>query len=183
MAGDLPQGFLLHPDFLDPAEERSLLDFIQQLRFGNVQMHGVTAKRRVAQFGFRYSFETFQLTPADPLPPELEGIRARAASSAQIVPEQFSEALVTEYSAGAGIGWHRDAPRFRLVAGISLGAECRMRFQRGKDAQRVTAAVVLPPRSLYLLSGEARNQWQHTIPPVKAPRWSITFRTLRRAAP
>jgi DNA oxidative demethylase len=143
-------------------------------------MHGVTAKRRVAQFGWRYSFETYKLTPAASLPPELEDVRNRAAALAGIAAEEFSETLVTEYAPGAGIGWHRDAPHFGIVAGISLGGQCRMRFQRGKGEDRVTAAAILEPRSIYLLTGEARNRWQHTIPPVHALRWSITFRTVRR---
>jgi hypothetical protein len=35
------------------------------------------------------------------------------------------------------------------------------------------------PRSGYVLSGAARYAWQHSIPPTKALRYSITFRTLR----
>jgi DNA oxidative demethylase len=180
MPSDLPRGFVLQPDFLDQGEEHRLIDYVQTIPFGSVRMHGITAKRRVAQFGWRYSFESYKLTPAALLPPELEGIRTRAAALAGIAAEEFSETLVTEYSPGAGIGWHRDAPHFGVVAGVSLGGECRMRFQRGKGDDRVTAATTLPPRSIYLLTGEARNLWQHTIPPVHVLRWSITFRTLRR---
>jgi alkylated DNA repair dioxygenase AlkB len=88
--------------------------------------------------------------------------------------------MVTEYSPGAGIGWHRDAPQFDTVIGISLVAACRMRFQRGAGATRQTRAAVLDPRSAYVLAGEVRWQWQHCIPAVKALRYSITFRTLRR---
>jgi alkylated DNA repair dioxygenase AlkB len=179
MNSSLPEGFVLHDGFLSEREEQDLIAFVRALPFGSVRMHGVTAKRRVAQFGWRYSFESYQLTEAAPLPPELGEARRRAAAHAAIGAEEFSEALVTEYPAGAGIGWHRDAPHFGVVAGISLGAECRMRFQRGEGEARVTAAVVLPPRSLYLLAGDARNRWQHMIPPVRALRWSITFRTVR----
>jgi alkylated DNA repair dioxygenase AlkB len=65
------------------------------------------------------------------------------------------------------------------VAGISFAGACRMRFQRGEGQQRQTWSLALPPRSLYVLSGVAREKWQHSIQPVKAPRWSITFRTLK----
>ncbi|HYP14880.1 MAG TPA: alpha-ketoglutarate-dependent dioxygenase AlkB, partial [Bryobacteraceae bacterium] len=99
---------------------------------------------------------------------------------ASVDPGEFAEALVTEYPPGAGIGWHRDAPPFGIVAGISLGATCRMRFQKGTGPERVTSAAELPPRSIYLLTGPARKEWQHTIPAVKQTRYSITFRTLRR---
>jgi alkylated DNA repair dioxygenase AlkB len=177
MTCELPKGFLLQPDFLDADEERRLIDFVQTISYGHVRMHGVTAKRRIAQFGWHYSFETYGLTQAAPLPDELLDVRRRAAQIAGLDEEEFSEALVTEYPPGAGIGWHRDAPQFGVVAGISLGAACRMRFQRGTGEKRQTAAAVIPPRSIYLLSGEVRYSWQHTIPPVRQRRWSLTFRT------
>jgi alkylated DNA repair dioxygenase AlkB len=179
MHTDVPPGFLFHPGFLTMEEEQRLIDTIRTLAFGEVRMHGVTAKRRVAQFGWHYAFESYQLTPAAPLPEAFRPIRERAAALASVDPEAFAEALVTEYGPGAGIGWHRDAPRFGLVAGISLGAECRMRFQKGTGENRITTAAILPARSLYFLTGESRNSWQHMIPGVKATRWSITFRTIR----
>jgi alkylated DNA repair protein (DNA oxidative demethylase) len=40
--------------------------------------------------------------------------------------------------------------------------------------------LTLEPRSGYVLAGEARRSWQHSIPPAKELRYSITFRTLRR---
>jgi alkylated DNA repair dioxygenase AlkB len=146
-------------------------------------MHGVIARRRVAQFGWHYSFDSFRLTPAPDPPPELNSIRSRAAILARVSAEDFVETLVTEYPPGASIGWHRDAPPFGIVAGVSIAADCRMRFQKGTGADRVTAAVTLPRRSLYLLTGPARSQWQHTIPPVHQLRYSITFRTLQRSRP
>jgi alkylated DNA repair dioxygenase AlkB len=87
--------------------------------------------------------------------------------------------LVTEYTPGAGIGWHRDAPSFGVVVGVSLLGPCRFRFARGAGGARETRAVILEPRSAYVLSGPARWQWQHSIPPGKTARYSITFRTMR----
>jgi len=86
---------------------------------------------------------------------------------------------VTSYPVGAGIGWHRDAPQFGVVAGISLLSACRVRFQRGTVGARETRAVVLAPRAAYVLDGEARWRWQHAIPPQTSARYSITFRSLR----
>jgi alkylated DNA repair dioxygenase AlkB len=178
-----PEGFMLAPDFLTEAEEADLSGVLSALSYGVVRMHGVAAKRRVAQFGWHYSFESFRLTPAPAAPAPLESIRFRAAQFAGISAEGFAETLVTEYPPGAGIGWHRDAPPFGIVAGISIAAACRMRFQKGSGANRVTAAVTLPRRSLYLLTGPARSEWQHTIPPVRELRYSITYRTLKRPRP
>ena len=165
---------------MDPREGEQLTEFARSLRYGEVRMHGVTAKRRVAQFGWRYSFESYQLTAGPPVPPQLLGLREKAGVLAGVTPEEFAEALVTEYSPGAGIGWHRDAPHFGIVAGVSLGSPCRMRLRTGEGPERRVAAVELPPLSIYVLTGSARKDWQHMIPPVPGLRWSITFRTLRR---
>jgi DNA oxidative demethylase len=88
--------------------------------------------------------------------------------------------LVSRYPPGSTIGRHRDAPMFGAkVVGISRASTCRMRFQRGKGPARQVAEVTLDPRSGYVLSGAARSVWQHSIPPTKALRYSITVRTLK----
>ena len=91
--------------------------------------------------------------------------------------------MLTEYPPGAPIGWHRDAPPFGDVIGISLLSACRFRFRRGRTGAWETTEVQLMPRSIYLLTGPARTEWEHCIPAVSALRYSITFRTLRQAAP
>jgi alkylated DNA repair dioxygenase AlkB len=55
-----------------------------------------------------------------------------------------------------------------------------MRFRRDKGGERHSFELELEPRSGYVLAGEARTAWQHHIPPAKALRFSITFRTLSR---
>jgi alkylated DNA repair dioxygenase AlkB len=96
-------------------------------------------------------------------------------------PEDLVQILLSRYPAGAGIGWHRDAPMFGShIAGVSLGAPSRMRFQRSIRSERQVAAIDLAPRSAYVLSGKARWSWQHSIPATKDLRYSVTFRTLKR---
>jgi DNA oxidative demethylase len=109
-------------------------------------------------------------------------VRRRAADLAGEHPEELVEVLVQRYPVGATIGWHRDAPAFGTVIGVSLGGTSRMRFQRGTGERRRVWEVLLEPRSGYVLSGEARRSWQHSIPPTKELRYSITFRTLRRGS-
>jgi len=142
-------------------------------------MHGVVARRRVRHFGWHYGYDRGRIEPGEPIPDFLLPVRARLAGFASVDAEALGEALVTEYPPGAGIGWHRDAPAFGIVAAVSLLAPARMRFRRGKTGAWETAELELAPRSAYLIAGEARSQWQHGIPPAKALRYSITFRTLR----
>lgn len=125
-------------------------------------------------------FEQLQLTPADPIPANFAGVAERSVALAGILHSEWAEALVTQYAVGSGISLHRDAPAFGVVAGISLQRTCRMRFPTGTGPNRITSAIQLPARSIYLLAGEARTKWQHMIPPVKEERFSITFRTLRK---
>ncbi len=180
MALTLPEGFDYHPEFVSEEEESELLRFAVALPFRTFEFRGYTALRRVIHFGWHYSFDSFRLTEAVPIPAELLPLRNKVAGVANVQAEDFAEALVTEYANGAGIGWHRDAAPFGIVAGVSLGSETRMRFQRGKGAERKTSAVVLERRSLYLLSGPARTDWEHSIPKTTDTRYSVTFRTLRK---
>jgi DNA oxidative demethylase len=179
----VPDRFLHAAEFLDTVEEAGLIDRFRTLEFHEVRMRGVAARRRVVQYGWKYSFETFRMTSGPALPPYLMAVRDRAAVFAGLPSAELSEALITEYSPGATIGWHRDAPGFDVVVGISLGAPCRFRFRRGQTGAWETMELVLEPRSIYVLDGAARNEWQHSIPAVKELRYSITFRSMTAGDP
>jgi alkylated DNA repair dioxygenase AlkB len=174
----LPDGFVYRQEFIDRAEERALLQAIGGLEFHEVRMHGVVARRRVIQYGWKYRFDGRRLTPGPEPPVFLLPVRSRAAALAAVAPGQLSEVLLTEYPPGAPIGWHRDAPGFGIVIGISLLSACRMRFRRGAARATERLSIPLEPRSAYLLSGPARSEWEHSIPDVDTLRYSITFRTL-----
>jgi alkylated DNA repair dioxygenase AlkB len=176
----LPEGFRLQEEFLDPSEEADLIARFRAMEFHEVRMRGVAARRRVVQYGYKYSFETLRMTEGPSLPEFLVAIRDRAATFAGLASGDLSEALVTEYAPGAPIGWHRDAPGFGVVVGISLSAAARFRFRRGEVGAWQTTEVRLAPRSIYVLTGPARTEWQHCIPPVDDLRYSVTFRTLRK---
>jgi alkylated DNA repair dioxygenase AlkB len=181
MGAEGPSGFAYHADVVTPDEERALLERLEALPFSEVRMRGQVARRRTAHFGWRYGYETWRVEPGPPLPDFLEPLRDRAAGLAGVPPATLVEVLVTDYPPGAGIGWHRDAPAFGVVVGVSLLSACRLRFRRGGAGTRATWTAELAPRSAYRLAGPARWQWQHSIPAVRAPRYSVTFRTLREA--
>ena len=177
-----PEGLTYVEDFVSAVEERLLLDALERVEFRTLSMRGQTARRTVRHYGLDYDYEAGDLVPADPLPAELAFLRERCAALIERNPQDLVQVLVSRYPEGAGIGWHRDAPMFgSRIAGVSLLAPCRMRFQRTVKGERETAAIELGPRSAYVLSGKARWSWQHSIPATKALRYSITFRTLRRS--
>ena len=164
----LPEGFVYQTEFIAPAEERALLERIATVEFHAVEMRGVVARRRVIQYGWKYAFDRARLTPGPELPDFLASLRDRAAALAGVESAALSEGLLTEYAAGAPIGWHRDAPGFGIVVGISLLAACRFRFRRGPERGSERVSLTLEPRSAYVLSGPARSEWQHSIPEVDA---------------
>jgi alkylated DNA repair dioxygenase AlkB len=138
----------------------------------------------VVSFGWRYDFTERTLDRANDIPPFLLALREEAARFAALPPAELQQVLVTEYLAGAAIGWHRDKAVFGDVVGISLLAPCTFRLRRkvGEGWERVS--LTAEPRSAYLLHGPSRTEWEHSIPPVDALRYSVTYRNLRqRSAP
>jgi len=178
----LPEGFRYQADFLSGKEEHSLLEHIKVLPFREFEFHGVTGKRRTVSFGWRYDFDHATFGPAEPMPDWLMPVREKAAQFAGLSPETLVQALLIRYDPGAGIGWHRDRPVFDHVLGISLGAAATMRFRRRIVGGFSRTSVLLAPRSIYHLTGEARHQWEHSIAGIDATRWSVTFRSLSEKA-
>jgi alkylated DNA repair dioxygenase AlkB len=175
----LPEGFGYQPEFLSAKEEGELAAWLATLPFQAFQFRGYEGKRRVVSFGWQYDFTRSHLVKADDMPAELLPVRARAAAFATLEPEDLQQCLLNEYLPGAPIGWHRDRPMFEKVVGISLLAPCNFRLRRRVGEGFERTAIRLEPRSIYRMTGEARSVWEHSIPPVKAHRYSITFRNFR----
>ena len=175
-----PEGFRYQAELLPVDDEAKLIEHIAELPLKEFEFRGYTGKRRVISFGWHYDFGSFELRQTEPMPPFLMGIRERAAVFAGLPVNALAHALVTEYSPGTPIGWHRDRPAFKDVIGISLGSACTFRFRRKADDFWERYAHKLEPRSAYLLTGAARTLWEHSIPEVKELRYSVTFRSLKQ---
>lgn len=174
-----PPGFRYRPDLIGPDTEAALLAEFATLPFREFEFHGYTGKRRVVSFGRHFDFSTQRLVGAHDIPGFLLPLRDDAAAFAELPAESLQHVLVTEYAAGAGIGWHRDKAVFDEVIGVSLLAPCTFRLRREVDGRWERVNLVAQPRSAYLLSGLSRTLWEHSIPPVNALRYSVTFRNLR----
>jgi alkylated DNA repair dioxygenase AlkB len=175
----LPEGFVYRRDFLSPEEERTIAAELARLPFEPFQFRGYEARRRVHSFGYRYDFNAQRLEEAEPIPDWLQAARARAEAFAGVEPGGLKQLLINEYLPGAPIGWHRDRPQFEKVVGVSVGAPCVFRLRRRVGSGFERTSLTLEPRSAYLISGVAREQWEHSIPPVEAHRYSVTFRSFR----
>lgn len=192
---DVPSGFQYRNDFVTSEDEALLAEAIAHVEFSPFEMRGVVARRRVAFFGKSYDAgDAFTSS----LPAFLMPLRHKVAVWAGVDADAFAMALINEYPPGAPIGWHRDAPQYGIVAGISLLSTCRMKFRpyvrpnarastEGRRRRTSTHEITLERRSAYLMAGESRNGYEHHIPAVTTLRYSVTFRTARsdlpRAAP
>lgn len=176
-----PAGFRYTDNFIEAAAEQALIGRIAALPLQRFQFGAFEGNRRVASFGYRYDYALQRLGKAEPIPDWVLPLAHQVEAWAGLVGGSVRQVLCTEYDAGVGIGWHRDKPHFKEILGLSLGSSCKFRFRRrsGNKWERHTLEAL--PRSLYMMDGEARSQWEHSIPPVAARRYSITFRTMKQA--
>lgn len=138
---DVPAGLDYREEFITGVEEAELITAIASVAFADFEMRGVVARRRVAFLG-----PSYDQSAGSPLPQFLKSLRASAAQWAGVAPDAFAMALLDEYRPGAPIGWHRDAPRYGIVAGISLASACRMRF-RLREGPGAVVAPFRDPRA------------------------------------
>jgi alkylated DNA repair dioxygenase AlkB len=176
-AAAMPEGFEFCAELVSPRMELELLAHLGALDYQPFRFRGYEGKRRVRYFGWRYDFDAGKIDRAEELPACLLSLRDRAADFARLPPASLAHALVTEYPPGAPIGWHRDRPQFADVIGVSLGSAATFRMRRKRGGRWERRAIVLAPRSAYLLRGPARYDWEHSVPPA-ALRYSVTFRSL-----
>jgi alkylated DNA repair dioxygenase AlkB len=171
-------GLALRDAFITPAEHDALLGHIAAADLEPFRFHGWLGNRKTRTFGWRYDFDDASFAPTDPIPDWLHGLRDKAAEFAAVAGPEFAHVLLARDDPGAGIGWHKDRDVFDKVVGVSLNSPATLRFRQraGNGFRRGSLAVA--PRSAYLLSDEARWEWEHRITPGDQLRFSITFRTL-----
>ncbi|HEX8194401.1 MAG TPA: alpha-ketoglutarate-dependent dioxygenase AlkB [Allosphingosinicella sp.] len=174
-----PEGLAYAAELISVAEEAALVERFRTLPFAPFEFQGFLGKRRTVSFGMQYRFDGSGLAEAEAMPDWLLPLRAKAAAFAGLAAEDLVHALLIEYDVGAGLGWHRDRPVFGDVVGVSLLSEAPLRFRRKRDGKWDRHVIRAAPRSAYLLRAAARTDWEHSLAPVDALRYSATFRTLR----
>lgn len=179
---EMPEGFKYYPDFITTEEESKLIAFIQSMELNPMQFHQYEAKRKVKSFGRSWSFTEQRLKQNDPIPNEFSFLIDRITKQINISKEEIVQLLVTEYPVGSVINWHRDAPPFAIIAGISLQSDCTLKLRPHdveKQKKESTLKLNVQRRSLYVMQGKAKTDWQHSTALLKHVRYSLTFRTVR----
>jgi len=175
----MPSGFRYRENIVSEAEEAALVASLATLDLKPFEFHGYLGNRRVTSFGLRYDYVRRTVEPAERFPLFIEELRKRVAAFAGRSVDEIRQGGVNEYPPGAGIGWHKDKPQFGVIVGVSLLAPAIMRLRSSTGKSWIRKSQTLTPRSIYILEGEARTRWEHSIPPVGSLRYSLTFRTLR----
>lgn len=131
----MPEGFAYFDNVISIAAQEKLAAWIATLPLKPFEFRGYEGKRRVTSFGYRYDYGQHALQTAAPIPEPLLELRRAVASFANRAADDFRQVLVTEYSPGAAIGWHRDRPQFGAILGVSLLAAANFRLRR-RDGDR-----------------------------------------------
>lgn len=180
-AADVPPipGLRYLPGYVTGDEEHALAAAIDTLPW-NTQW-----KRRRQPYGAGYGTRS----SAPPIPEWGRRLAARLLADG-VTGVPFDQVLVNEYLPGHGISPHRDyAPFGRTVASLSLLSACVMDFRHTATGRK--ERLLLEPRSLLVMSDEARYDWEHGIAPRKREAWhgmpldrgrrlSVTFRFVSR---
>jgi alkylated DNA repair dioxygenase AlkB len=176
---ELPAGFRYIPDVLSPEEEKGLVQQFEKLPLKPFEFHGYQGNRRIYTFGHKYVFAGQEPRADASIPDYLRPLIDIASQISGLPANAFEQLMVTEYAPGAGIGWHRDRPAYEDIVAVSFLAPCTLRLRRkvGEDWERRFAHI--EPRSVYLLHGQVRNSWQHSIAAMDMLRYSVTLRTFR----
>ena len=177
-AQPLLAGLDYREDFISRENERVLVEQLGTMDLAPFRFHGWTGNRKTQSYGWRYDFDDASFRPTEPIPDWLQPLREKAAVLAEVPPDEIAHVLVARYDPGAGIGWHKDRSVFERVVGVSLHSPAILRFRRRDGSSFRRFSLPVEPRSAYLLSGEARHEWEHSIAPGDELRYSITFRTL-----
>ncbi|KAL9971627.1 hypothetical protein ACROYT_G017818 [Oculina patagonica] len=167
-----PVGLVLVEDFVTEAEEEELIQALGWGSDGNDNEIQGTANqqlrhRRVKHFGYEFLYGTNNVDKSNPLqdgiPSICDPLLDQIQENVKFKPDQMT---VNEYQPGQGIPPHVDThSAFEDgIVSLSLGSQVTMEF-RNPDGRH--ASVVLPRRSLLVMTGESRYLWSHGITPRK----------------
>lgn len=179
-------GLHYYPNFLDASQEVNLIEMVDH------QPWLTDLKRRVQHYGYKYDYKARKVLPEmylGPLPDWLVPLSHRLHDEG-LMPNVPDQVIINEYHPGQGISPHVDCESCftDTIASLSLGSHCVMRYTH-TDTEELQE-LLFEPRSLIVLSGEARYDWQHSIPARKADlqsgeekrqrhrRLSLTFRNV-----
>jgi alkylated DNA repair dioxygenase AlkB len=176
-------GLTYLPHYITVDEQNKLIHIIDQ------QEWSTKLRRRVQHYGYRYDYKNGSLASSSYLGdlPDWAGRIAKRLLDDGLTTKVPDQVIINEYEPGQGITSHVDCvPCFgKTIISLSLGSSCVMDFTHSQIKQK--ASILLLPRSLVVMQGAARYEWQHSIAArkkdkykgrelVRTRRVSMTFR-------
>ncbi len=146
--------------------------------------------RVVQHYGYKYNYTTYNIREkCEDLPENLHVFRDLLTNICQDLKlinnkYQFNQCIINNYQAGQGISPHIDVKGYGAVIGCyTIASGTTMVFEKGDEK----VEVYVKPNSLYIMSGDARYVWRHSMPSRKSDevdeekkergrRISLTFR-------
>lgn len=200
---DVP-GLYYWPNCTDSDISTRVMDFINSEDVVWKAVGSGSNSRRAFHTGYDYDYKSGRVTPTAPIPDTFQELAARARQCCMAlqlhddseegqeqVPE-FDQCLLNEYmvSHSQGITWHTDHKAFGpFITCYTFGSGTEMQFRLPGTSNVVSVRV--EPGSLYIMSGDARWEWQHCMPGRKSDpnpnggkriprgdRYSVTFRSV-----
>ena len=171
------------PNFITRAEEKNLINSINSATWLK------DLKRRVQHYGYKYDYRARALNYSMYLGdlPEWTAPFIKRIRRENLIKEDPDQLIVNEYLPGQGIANHVDCqPCFdETIFSLSLGSTCLMDFVNIQSKDEM--ALLLEPRSLLVMTSEARYGWSHGIAGRKSDEYkgqnfsrttriSLTFR-------
>lgn len=178
-------GLTYIPNFISEDLEKTLWTAINGERWLN------DLKRRVQHYGYRYNYKSRHIDYTMKIGqlPNWSLSLAKSLKSQGFMSKVPDQLIINEYEPGQGIANHIDCePCFEnTVISLSLGSACVMDLINKNTKEKIE--LYLEPRSLVVLSNEARYDWTHGIKARKSDtfnniktkrntRISLTFRNI-----
>ncbi|OCT93216.1 alkylated DNA repair protein alkB homolog 8 isoform X1 [Xenopus laevis] len=163
----LPPGLIVIEDFVSPEQEKTMLESIDWDTDPSIQKS--LKHRRVKHYGYEFRYDNNNVDKDKPLPGGLPDFCTEALGKCLqrgLAKHKHDQLTINQYEPGQGIPPHVDThSAFEdEILSLSLGAEIVMDF---KHPDGSVVSVMLPRRSLLIMSGESRYLWTHGITPRK----------------
>lgn len=160
-SGNIPNGLQIIENFLSEDEERLFLKLFNIVQDSNLK------NRQVKHYGYEFRYGSNDVDLGSPLgekiPTECDILwdRLKKIGIDFRIPDQLT---INKYCPGHGIPSHVDkhSPFEDTILALSLGSDVIMDWKHHSGKY---IPIVVPARSLLVMQGEARYDWQHGIQP------------------
>lgn len=186
---DVPGLFYIENVFAEAIDDKTIQDLDENAW---VSLTTSPNSRCVQHYGYKYNYVTYQINEeCDPFPQFLNNyadLLQNICMQLQLIDAdyKFNQCIVNNYNPAQGISPHVDVTKYGDVIGcFTIGSGATMLFEK----KNIVKEIYVKPNSLYIMSGDARYIWKHSMPSRRSDllndekihrgrRISITFRNV-----